>query len=540
MKLRTVLALGIVTLLLAGGGASTQLSADGDSLPLATELTGPTDPFNADTDNDGVNDDTELDAGLDPTNADTDGDGLDDGEEYNSNTDPLKADTDDDGLDDGEEQEYGSDPTTPDTDGDGLEDGEEVHTHNTDPTLKDTDNDDLEDAAEINEHGTNPTKKDTDDDGLVDATEVNGETDPTDADTDDDGLEDGTEVNDAGTDPTDPDTDSDDLQDGEEYNIYETDPTDSDTDGDSLEDGDELNRYSTDPTDTDTDGDTLSDGREVNELETSPTDRDTDGDKLSDSAEYEIGTNPTDPDTDNDGLSDGVEASSLQYIGEDGDPLRKDLFVEIDRESGVSGLSQSEINQLISTFEMAPVDNPNGQDGVSLHMYESDTDVSVPTPLTLDSYSGDEYQDSDVFDLKQNGFHHVLIVEQAGDDSKAGVTSRSIDGMLVQPQSVEDETGSTLMHELGHNLGLWPRTYSGIDSTDKSWEEYPSVMNYNSAVYCDSLFGMDYNCEYDQTFQFSDGTGHDDWEVVEEEFAENQADSSELKSRISLVTIDDV
>jgi len=84
MKLRTVLALGIVTLLLAGGGASTQLSADGDSLPLATELTGPTDPFNADTDNDGVNDDTELDAGLDPTNADTDGDGLDDGEEYNS------------------------------------------------------------------------------------------------------------------------------------------------------------------------------------------------------------------------------------------------------------------------------------------------------------------------------------------------------------------------------------------------------------------------------------------------------------------------
>jgi len=44
---------------------------------------------------------------------------------------------------------------------------------------------------------------------------------------------------------------------------------------------------------------------------------------------------------------------------------------------------------------------------------------------------------------------------------------------------MEIDQAQTFMHELGHNLGLSNEVYSGIDSYEISYYDYPSVMNYN-------------------------------------------------------------
>ena len=72
---------------------------------MEQNLTGDTDPLNADSDGDGLNDGDELDAGSDPNAVDSDGDGLWDGSEVNNGTDPTNEDTDGDGINDNDDPE---------------------------------------------------------------------------------------------------------------------------------------------------------------------------------------------------------------------------------------------------------------------------------------------------------------------------------------------------------------------------------------------------------------------------------------------------
>ncbi|GAB3689473.1 hypothetical protein GCM10028857_24860 [Salinarchaeum chitinilyticum] len=396
----------------------------------------------------------ELAEGTDPLAADSDGDGLDDTAEQAAGTNPTNPDSDDDGLEDGPEVDAGADPLTADTDGDGLEDGDEVHEHGTDPTAADTDEDGLDDGEEVNEYGTDPTAADSDADGLEDGAEIETYgTEPTVADTDGDGLEDGPEVNQYGTNPQVADSDSDGLDDGAEVTIYGTDPGSADTDADGLDDGAEVDVYATDPADADTDADGLEDGEEV--------------------ATY--GTDPTDDDTDGDGLLDGPEVHQTQlYPG--ADPLRTDVYVEVDVMQGTS-LPYTDRSEIVDRFANAPISNPDGSTGISLHFEHSDV---VPAESTT-SWEG-SYQNyrAAYKDYGGEGYHYLLIVEDAysSGTNVAGVASSP--DMMVQYFAYEDYTGSTVMHELGHSLGLYSSTFNGVDSYRYDYWEYPSVMNYNA------------------------------------------------------------
>jgi hypothetical protein len=456
-------------------GATNIVSLDGDSVPAAAELSDGTDPLVADTDADGLTDGREKAQNTDPNNPDTDGDGLEDGPEIDEyGTDPTVADTDNDGLEDGPEvDEYGTDPTVADTDDDSLEDGPEVDEYGTDPTVADTDNDGLTDSQEVEEYPTNPTVADTDNDGLTDSQEIEEyPTDPTVADTDDDGLEDGPEVDEYGTDPTVADTDNDGLEDGPEVQEHGTDPTVTDTDNDGLTDSQEVEEYPTDPTVADTDNDGLEDGPEVDEY----------------------GTDPTVADTDGDGLSDGVEVNNPEGIYQGADPLRTDIYVEVDEMRG-SRLPESEADEIVDRYENAPIDNPDGSTGISLHFVYDDT-VESQTRTNSDDLG--EYYDRE-FDRDGDGYHYMLIVEDAyylGEDV-VGLESSGI--MMVESYSgYSDVTGSIAMHELGHSVGL--TTFAGIDSEQYSYSEYTSVMNYNAP---------------DRAYGYSSGGPFDDWEYIE-------------------------
>jgi hypothetical protein len=416
-----------------------------------------------------------------------DGDSIPDGKEFMGETSPFAGDTDDDGLPDGAELRLGADPLVADTDNDGLTDGEE-DTYGTSPTSADTDQDGLLDTAEVTTHDTDPLSVDSDSDGVRDGREIDIGSDPTVRDTDRDGLDDGLELE-LGTDVVQPDTDGDSLTDGTEYWDYHTDPLAVDSDRDTLSDANEINR-----------------GLNATAV-------DTDGDRLRDDTELMVGTDPVRADTDGDGFADGVE-----YRGDDvyadADPLRRDVFIEVDYVEGTT-LARSDASRLTDVFASAPTPNPDGTTGITLHIYEDRQALPADTSTTLREY---EERYADEQDTRGYGFHHVLLVSSLPEAQ--GVIRQQTHGMVVEDRG-EGATGSTVMHELGHSLGLWSSVATGIDSTDVAWEDYPSVMNYNRPVSCtESWFGS--SCSYDEPYRFSVGTNspqdHDDWGYIHRVF----------------------
>lgn len=471
----------LVVLLLVGGVSTGTLAyaSDQDGISTLEELSSSTDPFDPDTDGDGLDDDRELELASDPTVADTDGDGVRDGPEVAAGMDPVVSDTDSDGLDDNRELSLDTNPVVADTDDDGLDDGDEVAVHGTDPIDRDTDDDGLHDRAEVEIYETNPTQADTDSDGLDDAVETSAtSTSPTESDTDGDGLSDGTEFHD----PT-------------------TDPTSVDTDGDGLEDGPEVNEYGSDPTSVDTDGDGLDDGREAS-----------------------LGTDPTDSDTDGDGFQDGVEVHDGSVLT-NADPLRKDVFVEVDYMQGTT-VPEEKLESVEKAFANAPVQNPDGSLGITLHVRTSNSPVAAEANTSLVQYSNSYYRSE--FDTRGYGYYHALIVREVPDGNvrgnRVGITSVGVDGLLVEGRPNRVRVAKTLMHELGHNLGLYPGDHRGIDSYALKPKQYPSVMNYHRLGPCD--------CNYD----YSDGShgpdDFDDWGHIASELAEQAPNTSKVDALV--------
>lgn len=178
------------TLLLAGG-AWLGLDMDGDGLLPSDEWAVGTDPTRGDTDADGLEDGWEVMRGLSPLDRDQDRDGLLDGEDVRRGAKPTSADTDADGIADGDEgvgdcnaDGIGS-IADGDDDSDHRLDGLEAATARCNP---DVDADGLLDGEERADVCI--TRSDCDEDGLLDRFENGTSFDPLDPDTFDAGLSD--------------------------------------------------------------------------------------------------------------------------------------------------------------------------------------------------------------------------------------------------------------------------------------------------------------------------------------------------------------
>ncbi len=206
---------------------------------------------------------------------------------------------------------------------------------------------------------------------------------------------------------------------------------------------------------------------------------DSDGDGLTDDEEADLGTDPDDEDTDGDGLPDGWEVNGHNWIdlkALGADPLHKDVFVECDSMAGQAP-DDAAIETVVDAFANAPVTNPDGESGITLHV-DMDETLVVDSDLNPVWDEFDGYKVSHFSDYREGIFHYCIFGETYDGGTSSG-KSRGIGAadFLVTLGASGGTTGQqagTFMHELGHNLGL---RHGGPDNTNYK-PNYLSVMSY--------------------------------------------------------------
>lgn len=267
------------------------------------------------------------------------------------------------------------------------------------------------------------------------------------------------------------------------------------------------------------------------EADCSPYD-DVDLDRLSGCAEAGLKLDAANADTDGDGLKDGDEVlgtlSGLDLPAMGVDPRRKNILLEYDwfedsLEPELAGICQlgiththqptaGALDRLTAAFASAPVPNPDGSQGIDvIHdagqgaAFSGGSPVPAGDGIVEGTASGAEYSQymQQHFALNRRGyFHYVLLPHRYHNpvDNNFGSSGSAqyADGqrreriMVSLNCNVTDaRVASTVMHELGHNLGL----LHGGDTFCNYKPNYNSILNYKF-----QFPGIDLDCD-----RFGDG-----------------------------------
>lgn len=255
---------------------------------------------------------------------------------------------------------------------------------------------------------------------------------------------------------------------------------------------------------------------------------DSDGDTLPDCAETatgvfvdetDSGTDPNNADTDGDGLRDGIEVMGtldgldLRALG--ANPLRRDLLVEYDwfEDSNDCGVhthapSAAALERIAAVYAAAPITNPDGSTGIHLIQDAGQggalsggnriEDADATLPGAFDAVWSEMKAQN--FDPRRVGvFHYVILAHRyyGASNNSSGYAEVVGDDALVTLQCLVSDNNlvRTVVHELGHNLGLH---HGGFESCNGK-PNYNSLMNYRF-----QFAGLDSSCD-----AYGDNNGDD-------------------------------
>ncbi len=235
--------------------------------------------------------------------------------------------------------------------------------------------------------------------------------------------------------------------------------------------------------------------------------KDSDGDRLPDAVETDTGTfesaaatgtDPFDVDTDDDSLRDGDEVLGtaagldLPAIGTNG--VRKDILLEADWFTDANDCAShshrptaAQETRLRNAFAAAPVNNPDGTTGINVVLdYGQGGALSGGNAITdADGVLSSGVNSSEFVGIKsanfatnRNGYFHYIVMPHRynGTSSSSGQAEINGDDLIVSLQCSlsTNNVANTIMHELGHNIGL---RHGGNSDTNYK-PNYNSVMNY--------------------------------------------------------------
>jgi hypothetical protein len=259
---------------------------------------------------------------------------------------------------------------------------------------------------------------------------------------------------------------------------------------------------------------------------------DSDGDRLPDSAETNTGvfvspsntgTDPNNTDTDGDGLPDGDEVlgttAGLNLPGMGTNPLYRDILMEFDWFTDATDCAlhshrptAAMITRVKQAFAASPVVNPDGRTGVQLIAdygqgglftggnQVADADGIIQGPFFDGEYTS--YLQANFASNRQGYFHYTLMGHYYnpvfGSSGFAELNGYRLAVTLGCSFASVDAVANTIMHEVGHNLGLHHGGFEALNNKPN----YNSVMNYNY-----QFSGVDNNCTPpgDNVLDFSRG-----------------------------------
>jgi len=218
-------------------------------------------------------------------------------------------------------------------------------------------------------------------------------------------------------------------------------------------------------------------------------------------------------DTDGDGLYDHWETNGID-INNDGvidldlpalgaDPMHKDLFIEVDIMQNEAGngtvpFSQTGIEAVAFAFANAPVENPDGESGIDLHVDHGNADT-IPFQEEWTWTDFDNAKASPQYGLgtsaeRQNpNWEHIKAarkrayrycvfancVQSSGGGCALGKAEMPGNDFIVSLGHLgawnSRDVANAFMHELGHNLNL---DHGGQNDDINYKPNYISVMNY--------------------------------------------------------------
>ena len=206
-------------------------------------------------------------------------------------------------------------------------------------------------------------------------------------------------------------------------------------------------------------------------------------------------------DQDQDGLPDIWETTGIN-VDADEDieidlpglgvrPGRQDLIVEVDVQSG-SNFPLDVLSDVVDAFSTAPVENPDGSTGITLHLLIDETSLppliypnaglrSVVADQKLRFFgTPEERADPEwaaIREAKLQSMRYAVIGGERANGS-SGWGEVLGDDFIVTMENFtglnQNDYAGTFMHELGHNLGL---RHGGGDSVQYK-PNYLSVMSY--------------------------------------------------------------